>query len=180
MDNDFEELLTFLGFTNDECELMAEEAFTDFDNFLSTMHEELDSMLSGFMKLQNDLIMIQIKRRKLFHDLRKWSGDLDPHGMETSTTWPGEEINTEEDTFADMKLARDRAKSRKSFKEKTESIDGTGKFDNTDYAKRCKDLMNQLASILGAKDVPLTYFFVLMTKLMKAIWKESNPLITLS
>ena len=77
--------------------------------------------------------------------------------METAPTWPGEEINTEEDAFAAMKLARDRAKYRKSLMEKTESIYGPSKFDKTDYAKWRKDLMNQLTSILSANYAPLTY-----------------------
>ena len=76
---------------------MAEEAFTDFEDFLGTTHKELDSMLSGFMKRQNYPITILIKRWKLLHDLRNWSVNFDCRGMETATTWPGEEINTEED-----------------------------------------------------------------------------------
>ena len=36
-------------------------------------------------------------------------------------------------------------------------IDEPGKFDTIDYEKCRKALMNQLASILGANDVPLTY-----------------------
>ena len=97
MDDYFEEQLTFLGFADDEHELMAEEAFTYFQDFLSTTHEELDSMISGFIKRQNYPIAITIKRWKLLHDLRNWSGDFYCRGMETATTWPGEEINTEED-----------------------------------------------------------------------------------
>ena len=114
-------------------------------------------MLSDFMNRQNNPIMIMITCRKLLHDLRTWGGDFDCHGMEIATNWPGEVINTEEDAFAAIKLARYRAKYRKSLKEKTESIGEPGKFDNIDYAKWCKALMNQLTSILGANDVPLMY-----------------------
>ena len=158
MDDDAKELLTFLGFADDEHELMAEEAFTYFQDFLSTTHEELDSMISGFIKRQNYPIVITIKRWKLLHDLRNWSGDFDRRGTETATTCPGEEINTEEDAFAAVKLALDRANSCKSLKQNTESIDRPGNFDNTDYAKWRKSLMNQLAGILGTNDVPLTFF----------------------
>ena len=68
------------------------------------------------MKRQNNPITIPIKRRKLLHDLRNWSGDFDRCGTETATTCPGEEINTEEDAFAAVKLALDQAKSCKSLK----------------------------------------------------------------
>ena len=64
-------------------------------------------MISGFMKRQNYPITIHINRRKLLCDLRNWSGNFDRPGMETANTWPGEEINTEEDSFAAMKLDRD-------------------------------------------------------------------------
>ena len=157
MDEQFEELLEFLGFTDAEQERMADEAFSDFEDFLSTTHEELDSMLSSFMKRQVDPISIPIKRRKLLHDLRNWSGDFDRRGMETATTWPGEEIEDEDDAFAAMKVARERAASRKALKETKEVIDGPGKFNNADYAKWRKALLNQLASMLGAKGVPLSY-----------------------
>ena len=89
MDDDFEQLLTLLGFTDNEHELMSEESFTDFENFLSTTHEDLDSMLNGFMNFQNDPITIPIKRWELVHDLRNWSGNFDRRGMEIATTWPG-------------------------------------------------------------------------------------------
>ena len=69
---------------------MAEEEFTDFEDFLSTTYEELDYILSGFTKRQSNPIPIPIKRRKLLHDLRNWSGDFDLRGMETATAWPGE------------------------------------------------------------------------------------------
>ena len=72
---------------------MVGEAFADFEDFFSTTHEELDSMLSSFMKHQADLIMIPIKRRKLIHKLSNWSGDFDSRGMETATTWPVEETD---------------------------------------------------------------------------------------
>ena len=147
MNNDFEEVLNFLGFTDDDCEWMAEKVFTDFEDFLSNMHEELDSMISGFIKRLNYPIAILIKRRKLLHDLRNRSGNFNCRGMETAIAWPSEERNTEEDAFAAMKLAQDRAKSRKSFKEKTESINGPGKFDNTDYAKWRKAPMNHLHQV---------------------------------
>ena len=56
-----------------------------------------------------------------------------------------------------MKVARERAASRKALKETKEVIDGPWKFNNADYAKWRKALLNQLASMLGAKGVPLSY-----------------------
>ena len=85
--------------------MTAEGLFTYFEGFLSTMHEEFDSMLIGFMKHQNDPITIPIKRRELLHDLRNCSSNFDRLCKETSNNWPIKEINTEEDAFADMKLA---------------------------------------------------------------------------
>ena len=55
--------------------------------------------------------------------------------METATTWPGEEIVNMDYAFAAMKLAQDRAMSRKYLKEKKDTIERPGKFDNTDDAK---------------------------------------------
>ena len=49
MEEKIEELLRFLGFTDKEQEIMAEEGFYDFEHFLSTTHEELDYMVSSFM-----------------------------------------------------------------------------------------------------------------------------------
>ena len=180
MDDDFEQLLTLLGFTDNKRKLMAEESFTDFENFLTTIHEELDSMLSGFMKRPNNPITIPIKCRNLLHYLRNLSGDFDCHGMETATTWPGEEINTEEDVFSAMKLSQDRSKSCKSLKENTESIDGNVNFDNTDYANWRKDLMNQLASTLGANDVPLTYVVRPDEKTDESDFEKIHSLLSLS
>ena len=77
--------------------------------------------------------------------------------METATTWPGEEIVNTDYAFAAMKLAQDRAMSRKYLKEKKDTIERPGKFDNTDDAKWRKSLMNQFASMLGANVVLLTY-----------------------
>ena len=72
---------------------MAEEAFADFEDLLSTTHEEMDSMLSSFMKRQADPTTIPIKRRKLLHELRNWTGEFYCRGTETAKTWPGEEID---------------------------------------------------------------------------------------
>ena len=142
MDEQFEELLGFLGFTDAERERMEDEAFADFEDFLSTTHEELDSMLSSFMKGQVDPITIPIKRRKLLHNLRNWSGDFDRRGREIATTWPVEEIEDKDDAFAAMKVAIERATYRKALKETKEVIDGPGKFDNADYANWRKALLN--------------------------------------
>ena len=39
MDDAFKEIITFLGFTGDKRELIADEASTDFEDFLSITHE---------------------------------------------------------------------------------------------------------------------------------------------
>ena len=64
MDNYSKELLHLLGFLHVERELMKEEVLTDFKDFLSTTHEELDYMISAFMKRQNNQIKIKIKSPK--------------------------------------------------------------------------------------------------------------------
>ena len=50
-----------------------------------------------------------------------------------------------------MKLSRDQANSCKSIKEKTESIDGPIKFDNTYDTKWRKALMNQFGKYTWCK-----------------------------
>ena len=56
-----------------------------------------------------------------------------------------------------MKLARYWEMSCESLKEKKDTTEGPRKFDNTDYEKWRKSLMNQLESMLWGNDVPLTY-----------------------
>ena len=133
---------------------MAVEAFNDFEDFLSTTHEELDLMPIGFMKLSVAPITIPIKSGKLIHDLRSWRGDFDHRGMESATAWPGEEVVNADDAFAAMKLARDWEMSCESLKEKKDTTEGPSKFDNTDYEKWRKSLMNQLEICFGEMMFP--------------------------
>ena len=87
MDADIKELLGWLEFTSEESELLEYEGFTDFEDFVSTIKDELKSMIDGFYK-QNDLAFnIPIKRRKLLYDILECCGYSDCRDMEAGINW---------------------------------------------------------------------------------------------
>lgn len=158
MELELTQLLTWLDFSEDKIELLTEEGFDAFDDFLSTTKEELKSMIDGFYK-RNDLgFVIPIKRRKLLYDMLEWCGDFDRHGMEVGLNWPGEEIESAVDASYTMAVARERAMVRKRLKDKgADEVQGPGTFDPSNYVKWEKALQNKLSSIAGTKSVPLSY-----------------------
>ena len=48
MDADIHKRLGWLDFTSEEYELLESEGFTDFEDFVSTTKDELESMIDGF------------------------------------------------------------------------------------------------------------------------------------
>ena len=81
---------------------MESEGFTDFEEFLSTKKDELNSIIDGFYKRNDLAFTIPIKRRKLLYDILEWCGDFDRHSMEAGINWPGEEIINGHSDFTAM------------------------------------------------------------------------------
>ena len=88
MDADLSEILGWLDFTLEEYKLLESEGFTDFEDFVSTTKDELNSMIYGFYERDDLAFTIQIKRRKLLYDILQWCGDFDRRDMEAGINWP--------------------------------------------------------------------------------------------
>ena len=71
---------------------MKTEGITDFEDFVSTMKDELKSMIDGFYKRNDLAFTIPIKQRKLLYDILEWCGDFDRRNMEAGIKWSDEEI----------------------------------------------------------------------------------------
>ena len=67
MDTDLKELLGWLVFTKEESYLLETEGFNDFEDFVSTTKDELNSMIDGFYKWNYLAFTIPINRRKLLY-----------------------------------------------------------------------------------------------------------------
>ena len=82
MVNDLKELLGWLDFTTEESYILETEGFTDFEDFVSTTKDELNSMIDGFYKGNDLAFTILIKRLKLLYDILEWCSDFDRRDME--------------------------------------------------------------------------------------------------
>ena len=82
MDADLKELLGWLDFTSEESELLESGGFTDFEDFVSTMKDEIKSMIDVFYKRNDLAFTIPINWRKLLYDILEWCSDFDRCNVE--------------------------------------------------------------------------------------------------
>ena len=87
MDADLDERLGWLDFMLEEYEQLEYEGFTDFDDFVSTTKDDLQSMIDGFYKRDYLAFTIPNNQRKLLYDILECCGYFYFRDMEAGINW---------------------------------------------------------------------------------------------